>query len=833
MKQLLFSLSAAAAIVLSLTNCQADKEPQAPVALTWEMGEVGIEPGYYENSFVLKNVSDQPIGKEWCIYFSQLPRKVKQTGDPSVKVEMVNGNFFRFYPTDRFEPLAPGDSMRITFRCTNPVKRNSQVPEGTYWVPSRDGATGTPLAVPLHALPLPEPEKMSGYPDAALLYDTNERLSSSHALKANDILPSVKQKEDRKGSLTIGGQVALHYDEAYANEAELLKERLNSLYGIKVSDKAPVTVTLATLTDATQAVNDEYYTLTTGEGEVRLSAATPHGIFNATQTLLAMLKGQQPPYQLNQTTLTDYPDLAYRGMMLDIARNYTAPGQVKQLVDILASYKLNVLHFHFCDDEGWRLEIPGLEELTAVGGRRGHTTDESGCLYPGYDGKFDPTASTTGNGYFTREAFIDLLRHATKRHVRVIPEIESPGHARAAIVAMKARYNKYIQADPAKAEEYMLWEPADTSRYYSVQSYKDNVINVALPSTYRFMAKVIDELQAMYREAGAPLTTIHLGGDEVARGAWIGSPACQQLMQQEGMEKRHDLTEYFFTRMARLLDERRLHLSGWQEVAQGHSEEGHSLLRPLTEGVYCWSTLGASADVVYRTANNGYPVILCNVNNFYVDLAYSYHPDEHGLNWGGCVDESISFSMLPWSIYRSRRVDGAGRPIDLKDAGKGRTELAPESRKNIVGVQAQLFSETIRSFEDVQYYILPKILGLVERGWNTHTAWESLQGEAEQQAFDRELALYYDKISAKEMPQWSRQGLRFRLPHPGLKVIDGQLLANSPIRKAEIRYTLDGSLPTPKSALWEGPVACRPGTIVRASLFYQGAESLPITYRVE
>lgn len=125
-------------------------------------------------------------------------------------------------------------------------------------------------------------------------------------------------------------------------------------------------------------------------------------------------------------SIQDYPDLLYRGQMLDIARNYTTVDHLKKLIDILSSYKLNVLQFHFSDDEGWRLEIPGLEELTAIGSRRGHTTDEKDWLYPAYDGGYDPYAATSGNGYYTREEFIDLLRYAAERHVQVIPEIESP-----------------------------------------------------------------------------------------------------------------------------------------------------------------------------------------------------------------------------------------------------------------------------------------------------------------------------------------------------------------------------------------------------------------------
>ena len=601
---------------------------------------------------------------------------------------------------------------------------------------------------------------------------------------------------------------------------------------MEVVGNASVKIVLEELLDRKEAVNDEYYTINIDDNLIKISAATPHGIFNGTRTLLSMLKDKQTPYLLEAVSIRDYPDLAYRGQMIDIARNFTAPENLKKLVDIFASYKLNVLHFHFCDDEAWRLEIPGLEELTAVGSRRGHTTDESQCLYPCYDGGYDPDAKTVGNGYYSREEFIDLLKYAAERHVRIVPEIESPGHARAAIVSMKARYNKYFETDPGKATEYMLSEPEDTSRYVSVQYYTDNVMNVALPSTYRFMEKVIQELNAMYQEAGLSLSTVHLGGDEVPRGVWMGSPKCQELMKEKGMTKAHDLSEYFITQMADVMQKNGLKFSGWQEVALGHTEEAHQQLRGQAAGVYCWNTVPGSDEVVYQTANNGYPVILCNVGNFYMDMAYNGHPDERGLDWGGYVDESVSFSMLPFSIYRSLRVDMAGNPIDLNNAEKGKTALTEIGKKHIMGVQGQLFAETIRSFDGVEYLLFPKILGLAERGWNAHPVWENLSGVREQQAFNQALALYYEKISKSEMPYWAKHGINFRLPQPGLLVKDGNLYANVAIDGAEIRYTTDGSEPTAQSTLWKEPVKCG-SLVVKAKTFYQGKESLTIILNVE
>ena len=813
-----------------LAGCGTSDKPEAPVSLTWEMGTGNAEPGYYENSFVLKNISGAPLPRNWTIYYSQLPRNVKQIGNPAVKVEPVNGNFFKMYPTESFTPLAPGDSMRITFLCSYKIDRNSHAPEGTYWVATADGKESSPLPVTLNTLVLPSPESLPGYPDATKIYESNLRLENVSALQPWDILPSVKKATPAEGAVVLDGKVALAYPDAYAVEARLLKEKLSALYGLEVVDKAPVTIALETLADKAKAVNDEYYDMVIDSDRIKISAATPHGVFNGTQTLLAMLKGKEAPYRLDAMSVEDYPDLLYRGQMIDIARNFTTVDNLKKLVDVFASYKMNVLHFHFSDDEAWRLEIPGLEELTAVGSRRGHTTDESRCLYPCYDGGYDPDAATVGNGYYSREDFIGLLRYAAERHIRVIPE--SPGHARAAIVSMKARYNKYKDTDVEKAAEYLLSEPEDTSRYASVQYYTDNVINVAMPSTYRFMEKVIQELAAMYREAGVPLATVHLGGDEVARGVWLGSPKCQALMKEKGMTKPHDLAEHFITQMADIMQRNGLKFSGWQEVALGHTEEAHRQLRTQAAGVYCWNTVPGYDEVVYQIANNGYPVILCNVGNFYMDMAYNGHPDERGLDWGGYVDESVSFSMLPFSIYSSLRTDGAGNPIDLDAAEKGKTVLTAEGRKNILGVQGQLFAETIRSFNGVEYLLFPKIMGLAERGWNAYPAWEELRGAQEQQAFNKALALYYEKISDMEMPYWARNGINFRLPHPGLLVKDGKLYANVAIRGAEIRYTTDGSEPDAQSALWEAPVPCH-APVVKAKTFCQGKESLPITLKTE
>lgn len=832
MNDIRFSLLAGWLCVLLMAGgCKSADDSKAPVSLTWEMGNYDENGKYYENSFVLKNISDAPLGKDWEIFYSQFPRKILPDASSLVKVEQVNATYFKMYPGEGFASLAPGDSLTVIFKCDGEVPKNSHAPEGAYWV-SRSGASkGKPLPVVLDAIPLPVTEWQKSA--AQKTYDTNLRLANARTseLRSVDIIPSVKKVLPAEGEILLEKQLALTFHDDFANEAKLLKEKLTGWFGLEIAPEAPVTIVLDYLTDDKKAVNEEYYELHIAGQQIRINAATPHGVFNGTQTLLGLLKGQESLLRLEAMSIQDYPDLVYRGQMIDIARNYTTVDNLKKLIDVLSSYKLNVLHFHFSDDEGWRLEIPGLEELTTVGARRGHTTDEQEWQYPAYNGGYDPFSATTGNGYYTRAEFIDFLQYAAERHIQVIPEIESPGHARAAIVSMKARYNKYIDTDPEKAKEYLLSDLQDTSRYISAQAYTDNVMNVALPSTYRFMEKVIQEIVAMYKEAEVPLTTIHLGGDEVARGAWMGSPLCQALMEEHGMAKAHDLAEYFITRVVDCLQQYNLSFNGWQEVALEHKPETHAYLSRHAAGINSWKTVPEwkEDEIPYQIANNGYPVILCNVNNFYLDLAYDAHPDEPGHFWGGYVDESKAFSMLPYDVYRSSRTDMAGNPVDVSAAGKGKTTLTASGRENIKGVQAQLFAETIRGFQWVEYYMFPKVMGLVERGWNAHPNWENLSGTAEQQAFDRDLALFYEKISMKEMPYWSRIGVNFRLPHPGLSVKDGLLYANTSIAGGQIRYTTDGTEPTMDSTLWEAPAACQ-SAIVKAKLFYKDKQSVTSLY---
>ncbi|TWV14664.1 family 20 glycosylhydrolase [Bacteroidaceae bacterium HV4-6-C5C] len=812
-------------LIWFLSACSTPKR-ESPISLTWTDKGYNTETKFYDNEFVLKNVSQKRIDNRWMIYYSQLPREIKQVHSKDVQIEVLNGNFYRIRPTKHYKSLEFGDSLLVRFSVSAKTPNISQTPEGFYWVSTH---------LTKESQPIPLSYRNSSPPDSILaalstpqrIYNKNTQLKTDIAQSETDILPTVKNRIFGNGKITIPHQVSLEYSSELSNEANVLRELLEERYKIKAVEIATLKVRLKLIKEEITAKNKEKYKLDISPGQILIEAATSHGIFNGIQTLLAALKGESSRKVLANQIIIDYPDLSYRGLLLDVARNFTKIQNVKKLIDAMASYKLNVLHLHLTDDEGWRLEIPGLEELTEVGAYRGHTYDESTHLYPCYDGGYDRKADTPGNGFYNRNEFVDLLKYASRRHIRIIPEIDCPGHARAAIVSMRARFNKYKENNASKATEYLLNDLQDTSQYKSAQSYTDNVMNVALPSTYRFIEKVITEVKSMYKDAGIDLTAIHIGGDEVPTGAWMGSTCSKELMKEEGFKTTHDISQNFFIKLSESMEHKCLKFGGWQEVALHNTIKTDEKLLRSAEAIYCWNTVPEWGDdeIPYHLANKGYPVILCNVNNLYMDLAYCPNYYERGHSWAGYVDEAKSFSILPFSNYKSTRTDLSDNPINLDEAGNRKEQLISENKKNIIGIQAQLFTETLRSFDWVCYYLFPKVLGLVERGWNAHPSWEMMKGKKESEMFNEDLSRFYAIIYSKELPYLSQSEINFRLPSPGILVVNGFLYVNSSIKKACIRYTLDGSEPNSHSPIWDTPVPCKEKTI-KARAFYLGKESV-------
>ena len=821
-------------ISLLAAGATASARRQAPVRLTWQNLGPTAE-GTWRNCFTIKNISSETLQADWSIYYNQLPRTASKIETNQIAITTINRNYFRIAPTPMFKPLKAGDELKVFYQTNRPVPNVSWTPEEPFFVSTRGGKRHKPVAVELTIME-PEGQLRQETVFADSTFKHNDEVGKAQG-EAMHSMPTVKDMLMLINILgaDLSNGVSVNADKSLQSEAAMLKDNLSKLFGITVKKHAPASIFLLLNKlkgNLTPLQHAEQYTIEVRANSIVVTAETAHGVFNGTQTLLSLLKKDGGQKALEPMFITDYPDLKYRGLLLDIARNFIPVRDIRKLIDALSAYKINLLQLHFADDEGWRLQIPGLKELTEVGARRGYTTDEQQCLYPAYGGGFDSKHRSVGTGFISRAEFISLLRYAAERHVTILPEIESPGHCRAACKSMLARYNKYKKSNPEKAREYLLTDLNDTLRRTTPAAYDDEDLNPALPSTYRFMEKVIGEISQMYDEAGLKLNAIHLGGDEVARNAWTGSPAARQLAASEGFTSVSSLHGYYFARMARWLGAKGIKLCGWQEMAMEHNEAEDSIIRNNTGAIYVWSADPTSTrgELPYTIANKGYPVILGNANNLYVDFAYTPLYHDRGHMWGGYLDEHKSFSLLPYNVYRSARTNIKGERMNLDSLEQDRVTLTEEGRANIIGVQTQLFSETLRSASWFEYYIFPKMLGMAERGWNAQPEWETMHGEKERQAFNADLNSFYKWIALAEMPWLTRKGINFHLMPPGITVRDGKLFLNSRIAGATLRYTLDGSEPTATSKQWTEPVAVPADATIRARVFYLDKESLPVSF---
>ena len=798
---------------------------QSPIAVDWHMGLNNTAANNYSSRFVIKNISKQPLGNDWQFFFNQFSRKVTVPAGCPVDVEEVSTTYYRVKPNANYKTLAAGDSLVVEMVMGGAVINKCYMPAGGHVVMGGDMAH--PIAVNINRSPLDKPGQWrdhKAYPDGNYMYSYNEMINGfgdGYTGNDYDIFPTPKQVDIEDGFTTVGSLVTIKTGKlfqwgGYRRAKNLLTSELQKR-GIYATSGQKTVIKL--LLDKKLSNNREYYSLRVHDGNITILGPTQAALMNGVKTLIAALdhsKGNR----LQNCFVIDWPDFPYRGCHLDIARNFVIrPNDFKRTIDLLAYYKINTIQFHFTDDEGWRLEIPGFPELTQVASRRGATLDEKGYLAQIFDGNGNPDdLSQSANGFFTRAEFIDMLRYAWQHGVNIIPEIETPGHARAAIVAMKNR----AMSNPT-AEQFRLWDEKNESVYTSAQSYHDNVLNVASDDVYRFIDRVVEELQLMYKEAGLKLQVVHLGGDEVARGAWDKSPDVQALMQREGLKTQHDVHAYFLKRISAMLEARKIRIEGWQEVGLDNTPEYNAIMTPRIAGINAWSTVGSRADVPYRLANDGYPVILSNVTNFYMDMGYSWHQNEQGLHWGGKVDEFDAWSALPANIYATARTAVDGTPINIITAGDGKIKL--EKPENIIGVQAQLWGETLRNYDQVQYMMLPKMMGVSERAWNAVPEWS--KDLMDLGSYFEARHQYNLKIGTRELPLLHSKGYNFRVGPPGIKVEGGKLLINTQYPDELVTYTLDGSEPTIESPRWTAPVTIQTQPqVIKAKAFYLGKESV-------
>ncbi len=835
------------ALVIVLVGCSSPKEKYSAsenIAVRWELvTNFTDKPNVFEAKFELINNSDLSLtNKNWTLFFNMAPRQMISPETPQpANLQHINGDWYKLVPTENFT-LEPGKSITIKYRGVEAVIKETDRPMGLYFVFYDDGGAEEKIVeVNDYAwTPFTKADQINRnaedeepIPTAEWAYKNNLDMHTVADSAMKRIIPSPVKITTGSAMLNVTNDLEIYFQPGLENEAKYLAASLKDLMGQEFKTvKVPSGNKLISLQiQKKKGPGREAYSLQVASDGIHIVGSDAAGVFYGIQSLRSLIpleayQKKSSSFSLPHVSIEDAPRFGFRGLHLDVSRNFQTKETILRVLDLLSFYKINRFLFYTTEDEGWRLEIKDLPELTDVGAQRQHATGkETAVLHPAYgSGPFAKADGKFGHGYYSREDFIEILKYANERHIKVIPELNFPGHARAAIKAMESRYERLMkEGKETEANEYRLIDPNDSSVYLSAQGYQDNVVSIARESVFHFYEKVVDEITAMYADAGLKLDVFHTGGDEVPEGAWTKSPLAAELLKQHpeiGDPK--NLQSYFFGELIKRLKKRNLQIHGWEEVALKKTQQGEYVPNPefADENVvpYIWNNMFDYPDLGYQLANAGYNVVLCNVSNFYFDLAYSKDPKEPGLYWAGFVDARDAWTFAPYDMFKTTTKNSMGQNLDLetgnmKGGAKSKIiveQLKPEARKNILGVEAQIWSETIKGREMLEYYMLPKLIGFAESAWSAERKWETINDKAEREILiQKEWNLYANTLAKQELPRlnYLNGGYHYRVPPPGAVIENGMLKANTEFPGLIIRYTTDGSEPSENSPQYQQPVA--------------------------
>lgn len=797
----------------------------------------------------------------WGLYFNfvRQPLAVYPPGEPgdAARQELADqglsltradhaqsGDYYVLAPTSEFHPLAPGERRRVSLSVELWAIMKSDAPAGWHIVFDGEPARWVPAKALLDPTDPNQTTAFAGDNNQVQTAGTRYAENTApllHLSLQDGILPRPLSVTTQPGVVTINGQqTRIQYSPDLLNEAEYLESALEDVLkgdvilveGGHASGSGVIDLSLDPNldVDGDGKPDSEGYVLRVSSGGTRIVGKDSAGLLYGIQTLRQLIPlsayraaaggAKRSTVPIPLATIADAPLFGYRGMAIDVARHFQTKETIEKFLDLMSFLKLNRLHFHLTDDEGWRLQIPGIPELTGYGAKRGFDLDEDTMLHqalgsgndlepgdnitakpaderaanlgrpPTYQGFEQATLNFVGkgSGYYTTQDFQNILAYAQKRHIQVIPEFDFPAHARAAVQAMEYRYERYKDSDPVEANKYRLLDPNDTSEHRSVQNYTDNLVNPCVTSTYAFLTKVVREVKAMYSAAGAFLPMVNLGGDEApGPNRWQNSPLCQSNPETAGMSDKQ-LIDYFFARWNEIALAVAPRTAGWEDVllaGTGNLRLENFVALPW-QNVWGWGR----EQIAYQFANAGLPVVLAHATNLYMDLAYNKDPDEPGYYWANFVDEQKTFTYQPFNVYANATHDRWGNPFTPDPNWE---QLTEEGKQNILGMEAQLWGENGKSPKLREYQAFPKLLGVAERAWNRNTptptempaAWDVFVNALGQVTFP--LLSYYQPVGLPGV------GVNYRIPLPGGKIDAGVLTANVRNPGMAIQYSVNGA----------------------------------------
>lgn len=444
------------------------------------------------------------------------------------------------------------------------------------------------------------------------------------------------------------------------DNAEFLVDYVERQTGVKLTSHAgmPVDGAICLTLDLSDD-NAEAYKLIVNDKRVCISGASEAGVFYGIQTLRKSLPvAQDINVNLSAVEIYDKPRFAYRGAMLDVARHFYTVDEVKTFIDMLALHNINRFHWHLTDDQGWRIEIKKYPKLMSVASERKETV--VGRWYSGiYDGK-------SYGGYYTQDELRDVIDYAAKRHITIIPEVDLPGHMQAALTAYPE-----LGCTGGPYEVRTIW------------GVSQDVLCVGNDFTLQFVKDVLSEVADIF-----PSEYIHIGGDECPKVRWEKCPKCQERIKSLGLKsdakhtKEQRLQSYVIQEAAKYLKEKGKRIIGWTEILEGGLVPDATLM----------SWIGESGGI--EAAHQHHDVIMTPNTYLYFDYYQSKKVEDEPLAIGGYlpIEKTYNYEPMP-------------------------KELTKEEQQYIKGVQANLWTEYIPVFSQVQYMVLPRLGAAAEVQW--------------------------------------------------------------------------------------------------------------------
>lgn len=573
------------------------------------------------------------------------------------------------------------------------------------------------------------------------------------------IIPAPKSVKMGSGHFEISaGTAIIATSEDGRKSAALFNQFLHARHGLQL--KTSLTALpgrVIVLDESENFPNEEGYSLEIKSDKITITGKKA-GLFYGLQSLLQLIENRDGSLQVPALAISDEPTFGYRGIMLDVSRHFFTSDQIKKMLDLMAYFKFNRMHWHLTEDQGWRLEIKKYPKLTQVSAWRDSTI--IGQYYDFkpfiYDGK-------PHGGYYTQEEAKDIVRYAADRKITIIPEIELPGHS-SAVLAAYPEFGSFEVKDGNPLPGSIAAvndkdQPYDNDLSRAVPGYWGVHYNIYGPTekAYGFLEDVLTEVMEIF-----PSEYIHIGGDEVPKDQWMTSDIAQKVIKKEKLADEHELQSFFIQRIEKFLNKNGRKLIGWDEILEGG----------LAPNATVMSWRGEKGGIA--AAKMGHDVIMTPNSHLYFDHYQAADKTTEPLAIGGFLplEKVYSYSPVP-------------------------DTLTADERKYVLGVQANLWSEYIPTNNKMEYFLFPRALALAEVAW---------MGPDEKNF--EEFSQHRLPVRLKELEELN---VFYRIPEAHVQITkDGgsgrHLVTIVPlVEQANVYYTVDGHKADQTSNLYSGP----------------------------